>query len=125
MTRPVYSCPVLWYRMWPDLPVVMVRDLAGLQNDDYFFTTDLSARPLWVAECYAGRWSIEDTFRNTKQFLRGEDLPVLEGYGARASRRSLPLDQQRRLALVHHHAGHHDILAAASLVPLEVHSLVP
>ncbi len=39
------------------------------------------ARPSWVAETYAGRWSIEDTFRNTKQFLRGEDPQCWRGKG--------------------------------------------
>lgn len=29
--------------------------------------------PDQVASIYAGRWSIEDTFRNTKQLLGGED----------------------------------------------------
>lgn len=75
VTRLVYARPVLWYRMWQDCQVllVIVRDPEGAQNDDYLFTTDLSASGRWVAETYAGRWSIEDTFRSTKQFLRGED----------------------------------------------------
>lgn len=75
VTPLVYARPVLWYRMWQDCQVllVIVRDPEGAQNDDYLFTTDLSASGRWVAETYAGRWSIEDTFRSTKQFLRGED----------------------------------------------------
>ncbi len=79
----MYARPVLWYRMWPERQVllVIVRDPEGRQADDYFFTTDLSARPSWVAETYAGRWSIEDTFRNTKQFLRGEDPQCWRGKG--------------------------------------------
>ena len=66
---------VLWYAVCPDRPVllVIVRDPTGNQPDDFFFTTDLSARPQDVASFYAGRWSIEDTFRNTKQFLGGEE----------------------------------------------------
>jgi hypothetical protein len=83
VTRLVYARLVLWYRMWPERQVlaVIVRDPDGCQADDYFFTTDLSARPSWVAETYAGRWSIEDTFRNTKQFLRGEDPQCWRGKG--------------------------------------------
>jgi len=83
LTRLVYSRPVLWYRMWPDAMVmaVIVRDPAGVQPDDYLFTTDLSVTPSWVAECYAGRWSIEDTFRSTKQFLHGEDPQCWKGQG--------------------------------------------
>ena len=66
---------VLWYAVCPDRPVllVIVRDPTGNQPDDFFFTTDLSAKPEDVASFYAGRWSIEDTFRNTKQFLGGEE----------------------------------------------------
>ena len=74
-TRLLYARPVLWYRMCPTRQVllVIVRDPERREEDDYFFTTDLSASPAWVAETYAGRWCIEDTFRNTKQFLGGED----------------------------------------------------
>ena len=74
-TRLVWSRPVLWYRVWPKSQVLLViaRDPAGIEPDDFFFTTDLSASPAWVAETYAGRWSIEDTFRNVKQFLGGQE----------------------------------------------------
>jgi hypothetical protein len=66
---------VLWYQVCPDNPVllVIVRDPAGIQHDDFFFTTDLTATGATVAGHYAGRWSIEDTYRNVKQFLGGED----------------------------------------------------
>lgn len=75
MTRAVWSQPVLWYSVCPDTMVllVVVRDPAGIEPDDYFFTTDLAAEPGAVASLYAGRWSIEDTFRATKQSLGGED----------------------------------------------------
>jgi hypothetical protein len=49
---------------------------------------------------------------------------VLERQGTRAGRWSLLLDLQRRVALVHHDPGHGDLLAAASLVPIQVHPLV-
>jgi hypothetical protein len=67
--------PVLWYSVRPDRQVllVIVRDPTGKQHDDFFFTTDLDDTPEDVASRYAGRWSIEDTFRNVKQFLGGED----------------------------------------------------
>jgi len=66
---------VLWYQVCPDNPVllVIVRDPAGIQHDDFFFTTDLTTTGASVASHYAGRWSIEDTYRNVKQFLGGED----------------------------------------------------
>lgn len=75
VTRKVWSRPVLWYSVCPTAMVllVVVRDPAGVEHDDYFFTTDLTAAPGCVASLYAGRWSIEDTFRATKQSLGGED----------------------------------------------------
>lgn len=75
VTRAVWSRPVLWYSVVPDAMVllVVVRDPAGVERDDFFFTTDLSAAPPAIASAYAGRWSIEDTFRATKQSLGGED----------------------------------------------------
>lgn len=73
--RILLARPVLWYSVRPDRQVllVIVRDPTGKQHDDFFFTTDLDDTPEQVASRYAGRWSIEDTFRNVKQFLGGED----------------------------------------------------
>ncbi len=71
--RLVHSVRVLWYGMLPGhlVLVVIVRDPKGHQPDDFFFATDVDCAPEWVAEHYAGRWSIEDTFRNVKQHLGG------------------------------------------------------
>jgi hypothetical protein len=72
--RLVLSRRVLWYGLLPEhlVLLVIVRDPQGRQPDDFFFTTDLDCTPEWVASHYAGRWSIEDTFRNVKQqFLGG------------------------------------------------------
>ncbi len=55
------------------LLLVIVRDPDGVQPDDYFITTDTDADPGWVACHYAGRWSIEVTFRDEKQHLGGQD----------------------------------------------------
>ncbi|MQB02113.1 MAG: transposase [Actinobacteria bacterium] len=74
-TRLLWSRTLLWYGVCGKQPVlaVIVRDPDGHEDDDFFFTTDTRADPAWIASHYAGRWSIEDTFRNTKQFLGGED----------------------------------------------------
>lgn len=71
--RLVHSRRVLWYGLLPEhlVLLVVVRDPARRQPDDFFFTTDLDCAPEWVASHYAGRWSIEDTFRNVKQHLGG------------------------------------------------------
>jgi len=75
--------PVLWYAVCPDRPVllVIVRDPHGKQRDDCFCSTDLEAPGAGVAAHYAGRGSIEDTFRNVKQALGGEDPQTWKGAG--------------------------------------------
>ena len=72
-TRLVWSRTLLWYGVTGDTPVllVVVRDPDGVQPDDFFVTTNIAACPAWVAGHYAGRWSIEVTFRDTKQALGG------------------------------------------------------
>lgn len=74
---------VLWYKVLPLRPVrlVMSRDPHGKERDDFFFTTDLSLSPEEVVYRYSGRWSIEDTFRNVKQYLGGEDPQSWVGTG--------------------------------------------
>lgn len=79
----LYARKLLWYETLPDRQVllVIVRDPAAIQPDDYFFTTDLDATAASVVSNYAGRWCIEDTFRGTKQFLGAEDPQTRKGDG--------------------------------------------
>jgi hypothetical protein len=81
--RLLLSRPVVWYAVCPDRRVrlVIVRDPTGKQHDDFFFTTDMEASAPAVAAHYAGRWSIEDTFRSVKQSLGGEDPQTWKGKG--------------------------------------------
>jgi hypothetical protein len=73
--RLVYVRDVLWYSVNKrDLVrLVVVRDPQGIEPDDFFFTTNPSATGAEVASRYNGRWSIEVTFRDSKQDLGGED----------------------------------------------------
>ncbi|MGH9177370.1 MAG: IS701 family transposase [Acidimicrobiales bacterium] len=73
--RLVYIRDVLWYRVNKGdlVRLVVVRDPDGIEPDDFFFTTDLAATGAEVASRYAGRWSIEVTFRDVKQDLGGEN----------------------------------------------------
>jgi len=75
VSRLLLARPVLWYRVSPERQVllVVVRDPEGVEHDDFFFTTDLDAVPADVVSRYAGRWSIEDTFRAVKQSLGGQE----------------------------------------------------
>lgn len=74
-TRLIYSRDVLWYGVCRTALVrlVIVRDPSGIEPDDFFVSTDLTATPAAIASRYAGRWSIEVTFRDTKQDLGGEN----------------------------------------------------
>jgi hypothetical protein len=42
---------------------------------------DLAPKPSKVLECFADRWPIEDTFKNTKQFLGGQQPQTYKGKG--------------------------------------------
>jgi len=72
--RLVYTRKVVWYRV-SQKPVLLVisRDPIGKEKDDFFLTTDLSLTAAEVIGGFAGRWSIEDTFKNTKQFIGGQE----------------------------------------------------
>ena len=72
-SRLLWCKTVLWYKVsrQPVL-LVIVRDPAGVEHDDFFFTTDIGMAPESVAEQYADRWAVEDAFRATKQSLGGQ-----------------------------------------------------
>jgi len=80
--RLVYATVVLWYKV-SHTPVLLVisRDPAGKEQDDFFFTTDLKLTPAEVIGGFAGRWSIEDTFKNTKQSLGSEEPQTWKSQG--------------------------------------------
>ena len=71
----IHTRDVLWYSVNPKelVRLVIVRDPAGVEPDDFFVTTDLSASGADTAARYAGRWSIEVCFRDVKQDLGGEN----------------------------------------------------
>jgi DDE superfamily endonuclease len=80
--RLVYTRAVLWYHVLKT-PVLLVisRDPEGKERDDFFFATDLSLTAEQVIGGFAGRWSIEDTFKNTKQFVGGQEPQTWKGPG--------------------------------------------
>jgi len=80
--RLVYAKVVLWYKV-SHTPVLLVisRDPVGKEQDDFFFTTDLQLTAAEVIGGFAGRWSIEDTFKNTKQSLGSEEPQTWKGQG--------------------------------------------
>lgn len=80
--RLVYARVVIWYKV-SHSPVLLVisRDPAGKEKDDFFFTINLKLTPAEVIGGFAGRWSIEDTFKNTKQSLGSEQPQTWKGQG--------------------------------------------
>ena len=82
VTRQVYTRVALWYTVnrKPILAVIS-RDPARKEKDDFFLTTDLNMTAKEVLECYNDRWAIEDTFKNTKQLLGGQQPQTFKGKG--------------------------------------------
>ena len=80
--RLVYTRIVLWYTV-SRKPILLVisRDPNGKEKDDFFFTTDVTMVAAEVLECYNDRWAIEDTFKNTKQILGGQQPQTFKGKG--------------------------------------------
>ena len=82
VTRQVYTRVALWYTV-NRKPILLVisRDPARKEKDDFFLTTDLNMTAKEVLECYNDRWAIEDTFKNTKQLLGGQQPQTFKGKG--------------------------------------------
>jgi hypothetical protein len=80
--RLAYCRKVIWYKV-TDKPILLVisRNPDGKEKDDFFITTDLDRSPASVIGGFAGRWSIEDTFKNTKQFIGGQEPQTWKGKG--------------------------------------------
>jgi hypothetical protein len=73
----------VWHAVRPKAPVLLVlsRDPDGVEQDDFFFTTDVSRTPEAVISVFADRWAIEDTFRAVKQSLGAEEPQTWQGQG--------------------------------------------
>jgi hypothetical protein len=71
VTTLVFGCTALWYAALRDQPVriLLVRDPRGRRQLDVFFCTDLKLSAAAILETYAHRWTLEVTFRDSKQFL--------------------------------------------------------
>jgi len=80
--RLVYTRMGRWYRVSqkPGL-LVICRDPQGKEKDDFFFSTDTTMTAAEVIGCYGDRWAIEDTFKNTKQFLGGQQPQTFKDKG--------------------------------------------
>jgi hypothetical protein len=61
--------------VWPTvvglrpIRVVVVRDTTGKMQDTYLFTTDVTAEVAWIVTTFGWRWSIEVSFKASKQVM--------------------------------------------------------
>jgi hypothetical protein len=90
VTPHVFALTALWYAALPEHPIriVVVRDPTGRRQDEAFFCTDPGATEAFVLEGYARRWTLEVTFRDTKQHL---GLADPQAQSPSAVRRTAPL----------------------------------
>jgi hypothetical protein len=80
--RLVYARKVVWYRVCQEpMLLVISRDPTGKEKDNFFFTTDLSLTAEQVVIGFVGRWCIEDTIKNTKQLIGGQEPQTWKGRG--------------------------------------------
>jgi hypothetical protein len=71
--RLLYARQTLWASV-SKKPILLIisRDAAGKETDDFFFSTDVADFPALSVSDFSDRWAVEDTFRNVKQYLGAE-----------------------------------------------------
>jgi hypothetical protein len=78
----IFERKVIWYHVSKKpLLMVITRDPCGKRADDFFVTTNLNIKAERVVSGFSGRWSIEDTFKNTKQLLGGQQIQCFKRQG--------------------------------------------
>lgn len=79
-----------WYKNGGGLvPIrwVFVHDCDGTHRDEYFFTTDPAMTVRMLVETFTGRWSIETTFQEMRDYL---GLETTRGWSERTVLRAAP-----------------------------------
>lgn len=81
-TMLIFAKKIIWYHVSKKpLLMVITGDPSGKRPDDFFITTDLTMKGEQVVSGFSGRWSIEDTFKNTKQLLGGQQMQCFKRQG--------------------------------------------
>lgn len=86
----VVSAASHWYKTGEGLvPIrwVFVHDLSGTHRDEYFFSTDPTMTPKQLIETFTGRWSIEVTFEELREYL---GLETTRGWSEKTVLRAAP-----------------------------------
>jgi hypothetical protein len=90
VTRQVLGITCLWYHVCKDKPIrlVIVRDPAGKQKDDFFFCTDARVPDAQIAQRYYDRWGVEEAILESKQQMGFEST---RGWCSKTVNRQAPL----------------------------------
>ena len=88
--RLVLGITCLWYHVCRDVPIrpVIVRDPAGREKDDFFFSTDATVPDAQIAQRAGDRWGVEEAILEAKQQLGFEDT---RGWCSKTVNRQAPL----------------------------------
>lgn len=88
--RQVWGLTCLWYGVCRDTPIrlVLVRDPAGRQDDDFLFCTDATVPDEQIAQRFYDRWGVEECIFEAKQQLGFEDT---RGWCSATVNRQAPL----------------------------------
>jgi hypothetical protein len=88
--RLILGITCLWYHVCRSQPIrlVIVRDPAGRQEDDFLFCTDPTVPDEQIAQRFYDRWGVEDGIFEAKQFLGFEDT---RGWCSKTVNRQAPV----------------------------------
>lgn len=86
----VLGITCLWYHVCHDVPIrmVIVRDPAGKEKDDFFFCTDATVPDGEIVQRYYDRWGIEEAILESKQHMGFESA---QGWCSKTVNRQAPL----------------------------------
>lgn len=88
--RLVLGITCLWYHVCGDVPIrmVIVRDPAGKERDDFFFCTDARVPDAEIVQRYYDRWGVEESILESKQYMGFEST---QGWCSKTVNRQAPL----------------------------------
>lgn len=88
--RLVLGITCLWYHVCGEVPIrmVIVRDPAGKEKDDFFFCTDATVPDAEILQRYCDRWSVEEVILESKEYMGFEST---QGWCSKTVNRQAPL----------------------------------
>ena len=88
--RLVLGITCLWYHVCRNVPIrmVIVRDPAGKERDDFFFCTDARVPDAEIVQRYYDRWGVEEAILESKQHMGFEST---QGWCSKTVHRQAPL----------------------------------